>query len=219
MWGQYAFTVSDNLSFVLESLLYEQSQQTTGTYEKKKSKKFLVFQLSRKKQVTEAIHIINVAIRYTEEVEDTVLSEKFTAICVQKRPQLIERGIRRITFVVLFRRQHPKFFTFRSRDNFNEDRIYRHLEPALAFQLEINRLRTYELEALPTSNQKMHLYLGKAKVAKGQEVTDYRFFIRSIIRHSDLITKEASFEYLQNEGKFENGFLPIGWTSSFSSVF
>lgn len=39
------------------------------------------------------------------------------------------------------------------------------------------------------------------QVAKGQEVTDYRFFIRSIIRHSDLITKEASFEYLQNEGE------------------
>lgn len=153
-----------------------------------------------KQQVNEAIHIINVAIRYTEEVDDNYLSEKFSAFCASKRPLLIERGIRRITFVVLFRRQHPKFFTYRARDAFFEDRIYRHLEPALAFQLEINRLRTYELEALPTSNQKMHLYLGKAKVAKGQEVTDYRFFIRSIIRHSDLITKEASFEYLQNEG-------------------
>lgn len=62
-------------------------------------------------------------------------------------------------------------------------------------------MKTYDLEALPTANQKMHLYLGKAKVSKGQEVTDYRFFIRSIIRHSDLITKEASFEYLQNEGE------------------
>jgi acetyl-CoA carboxylase/biotin carboxylase 1 len=38
-------------------------------------------------------------------------------------------------------------------------------------------------------------------VAKGQEVTDYRFFARAIIRHSDLITKEASFEYLQNEAE------------------
>lgn len=62
-------------------------------------------------------------------------------------------------------------------------------------------MRTYDLEALPTSNQKMHLYLGKAKAKKGQEVKDYRFFIRSIIRHQDLITKEASFEYLQNEGE------------------
>jgi acetyl-CoA carboxylase/biotin carboxylase 1 len=47
----------------------------------------------------------------------------------------------------------------------------------------------------------MHLYLGKAKVSKGHEVTDHRFFVRSIIRHSDLITKEASYEYLQNEAE------------------
>ncbi|KAK6168611.1 hypothetical protein SNE40_019808 [Patella caerulea] len=84
---------------------------------------------------------------------------------------------------------------------FHEDRIYRHLEPGLAFQLEINRLRKFDLEIIPTANYKMHLYFGKAKVVKGQEVTDYRFFVRSIIRHSDLVTKEASFEYLQNEGE------------------
>lgn len=48
---------------------------------------------------------------------------------------------------------------------FCEDRIYRHLEPALAFQLEINRLRNFDLEAIPTANLKMHLYLGKAKVS------------------------------------------------------
>ena len=100
------------------------------------------------------------------------------------------------------RLQFLKIFTFRARDNFEEDRIYRHLEPACAFQLELNRMRTYDLEALPTANQKMHLYLGRAKVAKGKEVTDYRFFIRSIIRHSDLITKEAPFEYLQTNELF-----------------
>ena len=38
-------------------------------------------------------------------------------------------------------------------------------------------------------------------MSKRESVIDYRFFIRSIIRHSDLITKEASFEYLQNEGE------------------
>ena len=56
-------------------------------------------------------------------------------------------------------------FYIRARDDFVEDRIYRHLEPALAFQLEINRLRTYDLEAIPTSNRKMHLYFAKAKVS------------------------------------------------------
>lgn len=115
--------------------------------------------------------------------------------------ELEKRCIRRITFTTLKTKQYPKYFSFRNRDHFKEDRIYRHLEPACAFQLELSRMRSYNIEALPTSNQKMHLYLGKAKVAPGQKVTDYRFFIRSIIRHSDLITKEASFEYLQNEGE------------------
>lgn len=72
---------------------------------------------------------------------------------------------------------------------FAEDRIYRHLEPALAFQLELSRLRNFDVTAMPCANHKMHLYLGAARVQEGAEVTDHRFFIRVIIRHSDLITK------------------------------
>lgn len=35
----------------------------------------------------------------------------------------------------------------------------------------------------------------------GKETSDYRLFVRCIIRHSDLVTKEASFEYLHNEAE------------------
>nr|NP_610342.1 Acetyl-CoA carboxylase, isoform A [Drosophila melanogaster]AAF59155.2 Acetyl-CoA carboxylase, isoform A [Drosophila melanogaster] len=150
---------------------------------------------------TEPIHIVSVAVRETGELDDLQMAQIFGNYCQEHNEELFQRRIRRITFAALKKRQFPKFFTFRARDKFTEDRIYRHLEPASAFHLELNRMKTYDLEALPTANQKMHLYLGKAKVSKGQEVTDYRFFIRSIIRHSDLITKEASFEYLQNEGE------------------
>jgi hypothetical protein len=80
----------------------------------------------------------------------------------------------------------PHFLTL---SQFQEDRIYRNLEPALAFQLELNRMRNFDLTAVPCANHKMHLYLGAARVQEGAEVTDYRFFIRAIIRHSDLITK------------------------------
>ncbi|KAL9700297.1 hypothetical protein quinque_003738 [Culex quinquefasciatus] len=149
----------------------------------------------------EAIHILSIAVRDMGDMDDLQMEAVFGAFCAQHREELLSRRVRRITFAALKKRQFPKFFTYRARDNFEEDRIYRHLEPACAFQLELNRMRTYDLEALPTANQKMHLYLGRAKVPKGQEVTDFRFFIRSIIRHSDLITKEASFEYLQNEGE------------------
>uniref|UniRef100_A0A0A9YFN2 Acetyl-CoA carboxylase n=3 Tax=Lygus hesperus TaxID=30085 RepID=A0A0A9YFN2_LYGHE len=149
----------------------------------------------------EPIHILCIAIKDQGDMEDDKISRMLGDFCANHREELMARSIRRLTFLALNRRQFPKLFTFRNCDNFVEDRIYRHLEPGMAFQLELSRMRTYDLEALPTSNRKMYLYLGKAKVAKGQSVTDFRFFIRSIIRHSDLITKEASFEYLQNEGE------------------
>ncbi|KAL4711329.1 hypothetical protein ACJJTC_019170 [Scirpophaga incertulas] len=149
----------------------------------------------------EPIHILMIGVRDNGDSDDAAVARRFGNFCRAHRHDLHSKRVRRVTFMLLIKRQFPKFFTYRARNDFTEDTIYRHLEPASAFQLELYRMRSYELEALPTSNQKMHLYLGKAKVKKGQEVTDYRFFIRSIIRHQDLITKEASFEYLQNEGE------------------
>lgn len=152
-------------------------------------------------QQPEPVHILSIAVQDEGTQDDATMARRFGEWCAASRDELLSRGVRRVTFAALKKRQFPKFFTFRARDGFAEDRIYRHLEPGCAFHIELNRMRTYDLEALPTSNQKMHLYLGQAKVAKGQQVTDYRFFIRSIIRHSDLITKEASFDYLHNEGE------------------
>uniref|UniRef100_H2YM73 Uncharacterized protein n=1 Tax=Ciona savignyi TaxID=51511 RepID=H2YM73_CIOSA len=108
-----------------------------------------------------------------------------------------------------------QFYQFVKENKFDEDRIYRHLEPALAFQLELNRMRNFHLKAVPTNNHRLHVYLGSAKVEEGAEVMDHRFFVRAIIRHSDLVTKliivydwncntkpvEASFEFLHNEAE------------------
>ncbi|XP_072271466.1 acetyl-CoA carboxylase 2 isoform X2 [Pyxicephalus adspersus] len=149
----------------------------------------------------EPIHILNVALKCADRMEDEELVTVFRTFSQSKKNILVDYGLRRITFLIAQKREFPKFFTFRARDEFAEDRIYRHLEPALAFQLELNRMRNFDLNAVPCANHKMHLYLGAAKVDAGTEVTDYRFFVRAIIRHSDLVTKEASFEYLQNEGE------------------
>uniref|UniRef100_A0A8C9YX11 acetyl-CoA carboxylase n=1 Tax=Sander lucioperca TaxID=283035 RepID=A0A8C9YX11_SANLU len=149
----------------------------------------------------EPIHILNVAIKTDSDIDDDGLAAIFREFTHSKKSMLFEHGIRRLTFLVAQKREFPKFFTFRARNKFEEDRIYRHLEPALAFQLELNRMRNFALSAIPCSNHKMHLYLGAARVEVGTEVTDYRFFVRAIIRHSDLVTKEASFEYLHNEAE------------------
>lgn len=149
----------------------------------------------------EPIYIVNITIK-CEGVDDGTLTKQFEEFCRNRKSELEQHSVRRLTFVVCDRYRFPRYFTYRFQDGYIEDKIYRHLEPALAFQLEINRLRNYDLEAVPTASQnKMHLYLGKAKVrAPGQQVNDFRFFVRTTIRHSDLITKEASYEFLQNEG-------------------
>ncbi|XP_058238552.1 acetyl-CoA carboxylase 1 isoform X5 [Hemibagrus wyckioides] len=154
-----------------------------------------------KSTLDEPIHILNVAIKTDSDIDDDGLAAMFREFTQSKKSVLFEHGIRRLTFLVAQKREFPKFFTFRARDKFEEDRIYRHLEPALAFQLELNRMRNFALTAIPCANHKMHLYLGAARVEVGTEVTDYRFFVRAIIRHSDLVTKEASFEYLHNEAE------------------
>ncbi|XP_055002917.1 acetyl-CoA carboxylase 2 isoform X1 [Sorex araneus] len=161
----------------------------------------LYSELDSKGPREEPIHILNVAIQSADHLEDEELVPIFRTFIQSKKNILVEYGLRRITFLIAQEKEFPKFFTFRARDQFAEDRIYRHLEPALAFQLELSRMRNFELRAVPCANHKMHLYLGAARVKEGAEVTDHRFFIRAIIRHSDLITKEASFEYLQNEGE------------------
>uniref|UniRef100_A0A4W3J068 Acetyl-CoA carboxylase 1-like n=1 Tax=Callorhinchus milii TaxID=7868 RepID=A0A4W3J068_CALMI len=146
----------------------------------------------------EPIHILNVGIKIDNGIDDEGLAVMFEEFMHSMKSVLIDHGIRRLTFLVA---QKVLTDSFTSWQSFEEDRIYRHLEPALAFQLELNRMRNFDLTAMPCANHKMHLYLGAAKVEAGTEVTDYRFFVRAIIRHSDLVTKEASFEYLQNEGE------------------
>jgi len=62
-------------------------------------------------------------------------------------------------------------------------------------------MRNFDLTAIPCANHKMHLYLGAAKVEVGTEVTDYRFFVRAIIRHSDLVTKVSFVTQLRSPSK------------------
>ena len=39
-------------------------------------------------------------------------------------------------------------------------------------------MKNYDLERLAVTNHKMHVFLGRAKVSKGRESSDYRLFTR-----------------------------------------
>uniref|UniRef100_A0A5K3FNB2 Biotin carboxylation domain-containing protein n=1 Tax=Mesocestoides corti TaxID=53468 RepID=A0A5K3FNB2_MESCO len=155
--------------------------------------------------VDEPINVMNIGIRWPpdgqEEPGEDATVRMLEAFCQEHCDRLKSVAVRRVTFMLITPRKLPIFFNFRARDNFKEDRVYRNLEPALAFQLEINRLQNYDLEPIPVLNRRMQLYIGKAKHSQGKEAVDFRFFVRSMIRHSDLVSKEASFEYLRSEAE------------------
>lgn len=66
-------------------------------------------------KVSEPIHILNVAIRFKKKEEDESHAYVFDRFCSSKRYELATFGIRRITFLVLHKREFPKYFTFRSK--------------------------------------------------------------------------------------------------------
>ena len=101
-------------------------------------------------------------ISFTDDgTDDNKLGEMFKGFCQENLGKLKEKQLRRVTFIVWRQKEFPKYFTFWSKNNYQEDMIFRHLEPALSFQLELNRLKNYDLDPIPVSNHKMHLYLGR----------------------------------------------------------
>ncbi|XP_065065476.1 acetyl-CoA carboxylase-like isoform X2 [Rhopilema esculentum] len=147
------------------------------------------------------IHVVNVCIKFSDIslANQEKQRDKFAEILQTRSEILKKHGVRRFTISLTdCKGTFPLVFTYRARTNFTEDSIYRNLEPALAFQLELSRLRQFDLTQIPTANNNLHVYFGAAKkVTDKQEVTDHRFFIRAIVRHSDLVTQEASFDYLE----------------------
>ena len=96
---------------------------------------------------------------------------------------------------------------FLSFSQFEEDSIYRHLEPALAFQLEVYRLRNFDLQTIPTTNHNLHLYLGSAKKVW---CLNWRYFIPWPCMISSLLTRYFSYSFLSEESIFNH--VDIGYT-------
>lgn len=187
--------------FVPSELLCTKIESTNGLTLKKRNSS------SSLNGDEDPIHILNVCIKNSEILIEDQEEEKDTLqnILIEKRQIMLDHGLRRITFIITDGKgSFPHYYTFRARDQFQEDNIYRHLEPALAFQLELNRMRSFNLKPITCTNKSLHLYYGSAKKEHhNQEITDYRFFIRSIVRHSDFLTKEASFDYMEKASEIQ----------------
>ena len=111
-------------------------------------------------------YILNVGVKMADTDNDNMMSQMCEDFCQSNCEILRDHEIRRVTFIVLRSKEFPKYFTFRARMNYKEDLVYRHLEPALAFQLELNRLKNYDLHPVPVSNHKVRILCFKFSLTR-----------------------------------------------------
>jgi acetyl-CoA carboxylase/biotin carboxylase 1 len=141
-------------------------------------------------------NVANVVVANSDgfEDEDEIL-RKLTEILSDAKDDLVATSIRRITFVFgATDGSYPKYYTFRG-PNYEEDKTIRHIEPSLAYQLELGRLSNFNIKPVFTDNRNLHVY---EAVGKNSSV-DKRFFTRGIIRTGKIRDDITIQEYLTSE--------------------
>ncbi|KAK9465746.1 acetyl-CoA carboxylase [Lipomyces arxii] len=140
-------------------------------------------------------NICNVLVRDTSLKDDAALVAELKYIVDEYKEEFLLRSIRRVTFVCGHDDgSYPGYFTFRGPE-YVEDQSIRHIEPALAFQLELGRLSNFNFKPIFTDNRNIHVYQSVGKDVP----SDKRFFVRGIVRPGRLRDEIPTSEYLISE--------------------
>lgn len=139
--------------------------------------------------------VCNVAVQDAESMDDKDLLERILPLIKDYKKELLSRNIRRITFICGHKDgSYPGYFTFRGPE-YREEESIRHIEPALAFQLELSRLSNFQIKPVFTENRNIHVY-----EAYGKEVqSDKRYFTRAVVRPGRLRDEIPTADYLISE--------------------
>ncbi|KAJ3342820.1 acetyl-coenzyme-A carboxylase [Gonapodya sp. JEL0774] len=145
-----------------------------------------------------SVNVANIALDGTvwKNLEDDQIVKDLGAIITKNRTLLNERDVRRVTFLVAEESRAPKYFTFKQLFDFREDQIIRHIEPALAYQLELRRMANFSLKPAYSDNRRMHLYLGTGR----ENPSDTRFFVRALVQPGELGSDVRTADFLASEG-------------------
>ncbi|KAF8984233.1 acetyl-coenzyme-A carboxylase [Entomortierella lignicola] len=109
--------------------------------------------------------------------------------------RLRSHGIRRMTFLVFRQGNYPSYFTFRERNNYAEDQTIRHIEPAMAYRLELSRLSNFDIKPCFIDNRQVHVYYAVGK----ENISDCRFFVCALVRPGRLRSSVRTADYLISE--------------------
>lgn len=141
-------------------------------------------------------NILNIAIQSdATHQDDGYWRPKISEVINKHKDEFRRAHLRRVTVVVCRKNQTPDFYTFREREDYQEDETIRHIEPALAYQLELARLSNFDIKPCFIENRQMHVYYAVAK----ENPSDCRFFIRALVRPGRVKSSMRTADYLISE--------------------
>lgn len=151
--------------------------------------------ISRPEHDEDLTAVCNVAVRDAESVDDKEILGRLSPIVANHQDELLARRVRRLTFICGHKDgTYPGYYTFRG-PAYEEDIALRHIEPALAFQLELGRLKNFHIKPVFTENRSIHMYEATGKNAEN----DKRYFTRVVVRPGQLRDNVPTVEYLISE--------------------
>ena len=143
--------------------------------------------------------ICNVAVRDAESFDDAEILERIEDIISDYKTDLLSRRIRRLTFICGHKDgTYPGYYTFRG-PLYREDDSIRHIEPALAFQLELGRLSKFRIKPVFTENRNIHVYEAIGKSTDNDKAVDKRYFTRAVVRPGRVRDEIPTADYLISE--------------------
>ncbi|CCM00738.1 uncharacterized protein FIBRA_02778 [Fibroporia radiculosa] len=144
-------------------------------------------------------NVLNMALRIFNEADDMSDQDWYKNIheLINDRHQILtRRGVRRISILICRPGLYPQYFTLRNMgSSWDEEQAIRHIEPALAYQLELGRLSNYNLTPCFTESKQLHIYHGVAR----ENQLDSRFFIRALVRPGRVLGDMNTAKYLISE--------------------
>lgn len=153
------------------------------------------FPIPKMESADELHGVCNVTVRDSESLDDNEMLARILPIVKEYKEELLNRRVRRLTFICGHRDgSYPGYFTFRGPE-YHEDESIRHVEPALAFQLELGRLSKFKVKPVFTENRNIHVYEAVGKGVEG----DKRYFTRAVVRPGRLRDEIPTAEYLISE--------------------
>ncbi|CDR88886.1 acetyl-CoA carboxylase [Sporisorium scitamineum] len=127
------------------------------------------------------INVLNVAVVDQTDFVDAEVRSKLAEYTNACSKAFAASRVRRVTYLLCQPGMYPFFATFRPNEQgiWAEEKAIRNIEPALAYQLELDRVsKNFELTPVPVSSSTIHLYFARGI----QNSADTRFFVRSLVR-------------------------------------